>query len=270
MRADLDAALDGCSAAGADAVVVATRTTTGATSMPRPAAGSSLVIGSPAPGSMIQGIDADFDAALFVGYHARPGRCGRPRPHLDYRFPPPGRRRSRPASSASTRSRRVLRRARRLRVRRRQGGRRGRGRSARHRHHGGQDGDHAAGRRPVLPHGPRARVFATTSSGPGAPSAGRRRSAWNGEPLRLTFTRVEFCDRAAGCPGVRRVGRAHARDPRRGLRGGLPRSPRLRAALGIGGLSQGTRRGRPGVAAPTGEELERMTGLEPAIFSLGS
>ena len=29
--------------------------------------------------------------------------------------------------------------------------------------------------------------------------------AWNGEPLRLTFTRVEFCDRAAGCPGVRRL-----------------------------------------------------------------
>jgi D-amino peptidase len=28
---------------------------------------------------------------------------------------------------------------------------------------------------------------------------------WNGEPLRLTFTRVEFCDRAAGCPGVRRL-----------------------------------------------------------------
>jgi D-aminopeptidase len=29
--------------------------------------------------------------------------------------------------------------------------------------------------------------------------------AWNGEPLRITFTRVEFCDRAAGCPGVRRL-----------------------------------------------------------------
>ena len=28
---------------------------------------------------------------------------------------------------------------------------------------------------------------------------------WDGEPLRLTFTRVEFCDRAAGCPGVRRL-----------------------------------------------------------------
>src|SRR5450830_304874 len=29
--------------------------------------------------------------------------------------------------------------------------------------------------------------------------------AWNGEPLRLTFTRVEFCDRADGRPGVRRL-----------------------------------------------------------------
>ena len=28
---------------------------------------------------------------------------------------------------------------------------------------------------------------------------------WGGEPLQLTFTRVEICDRAAGCPGVRRL-----------------------------------------------------------------
>ena len=28
---------------------------------------------------------------------------------------------------------------------------------------------------------------------------------WNGEPLRLEFTRVEFCDRAAACPGVSRL-----------------------------------------------------------------
>jgi D-aminopeptidase len=29
--------------------------------------------------------------------------------------------------------------------------------------------------------------------------------AWNGEPLRLTFTRVQFCDLAEVCPGTRRL-----------------------------------------------------------------
>ena len=29
--------------------------------------------------------------------------------------------------------------------------------------------------------------------------------AWNGEPLRLTFTRVQFCDLAETCPGTTRL-----------------------------------------------------------------
>jgi D-aminopeptidase len=29
--------------------------------------------------------------------------------------------------------------------------------------------------------------------------------AWNGEPLRLTFTRVQFCDLAETCPGATRL-----------------------------------------------------------------
>ena len=29
--------------------------------------------------------------------------------------------------------------------------------------------------------------------------------AWNGEPLRLTFTRVQFCDLAEACPGSTRI-----------------------------------------------------------------
>ena len=41
-------------------------------------------------------------------------------------------------------------------------------------------------------------------------SAVRRRGEakplmWDGRPLTLTFTRAEFCDRAASCPGVKRL-----------------------------------------------------------------
>ena len=46
-------------------------------------------------------------------------------------------------------------------------------------------------------------------------SAEAKPLAWNGSPLTLTFTRVEFCDRAARLPGRAAPRRAHAGDRRR-------------------------------------------------------
>lgn len=77
MLADLLAAVDGCRAAGADEVVVCDAHNDGGNldpdAMP---AGVRLVAGSPTPDSMMQGIGPGFDAALFVGYHARAGTPG--------------------------------------------------------------------------------------------------------------------------------------------------------------------------------------------------
>lgn len=74
MRADVDAALTGCFAAGAVEVVVSDGHYDGdnlsADGMPR---GVTLVSGAQVGLSMMEGIDARFDAALFVGYHAMAG-----------------------------------------------------------------------------------------------------------------------------------------------------------------------------------------------------
>jgi D-amino peptidase len=73
MRADLDAVLAGCAAAGvAEAVVCDAHyhgTNLSAEALPP---WVTLVSGS-GPHSMLQGIGPGFDAALFVGYHARAG-----------------------------------------------------------------------------------------------------------------------------------------------------------------------------------------------------
>jgi D-amino peptidase len=74
MRADLDAVLDGCFAAGAEHVVVCDAHDDGRSLQAadlRP--GVTLMAGSPAPHSMMQGIGAGLAGALFVGYHARAG-----------------------------------------------------------------------------------------------------------------------------------------------------------------------------------------------------
>ena len=74
MRADLDAALAGCVAAGADEVVVCDAHYREANlSFRELPPGVTLVSGSPAPLSMMTGIDVSCDAALLVGYHARAG-----------------------------------------------------------------------------------------------------------------------------------------------------------------------------------------------------
>jgi D-amino peptidase len=74
MRADLDAALAGCVAAGAEEVVVCDahwrQDNLSFRDLPP---GVTLVSGSPPPLSMMTGIDASCGAALFVGYHARAG-----------------------------------------------------------------------------------------------------------------------------------------------------------------------------------------------------
>ena len=77
LRADLDAVLEGCLAAGADEVVVCDAHDDGRNldpaGLPRRV---TLVSGSPAPGSMFEGLGSGCDAALFVGYHARAGTAG--------------------------------------------------------------------------------------------------------------------------------------------------------------------------------------------------
>lgn len=77
MRADLDAALEGCRAAGAGEIVVCDGHDRGANllweGLP---AGVRLAQGSPASLSMLHGIDDTFDAALFIGYHAMAGTTG--------------------------------------------------------------------------------------------------------------------------------------------------------------------------------------------------
>jgi D-amino peptidase len=77
MRADLDAVLAGCAAAGADEVVVCDAHDDGRNLDPAGLPGwVTLVSGSPTPGSMLEGLAPDCDAALFVGYHGRAGTQG--------------------------------------------------------------------------------------------------------------------------------------------------------------------------------------------------
>jgi D-amino peptidase len=74
MRADLDAALEGCLSAGATSVVVCDAHAAGrnlrVTGLPDHVA---LVGSSPWSLDMMSGLDESFDAALFIGYHARAG-----------------------------------------------------------------------------------------------------------------------------------------------------------------------------------------------------
>ena len=77
MRADLDAVLAGCAAAGADEVVVCDAHDDGRNLDPAGLPGYvRLVSGSPAPGSMLEGLAPDCDGALFAGYHAMAGTAG--------------------------------------------------------------------------------------------------------------------------------------------------------------------------------------------------
>ena len=74
MAEDVNAAVEGAIAAGAREIVVndshgSMRNIDPADLHPR----AVLISGSPKPLSMMEGIDASFDACLFIGYHARAG-----------------------------------------------------------------------------------------------------------------------------------------------------------------------------------------------------
>jgi D-amino peptidase len=207
MRADLDAVLDGCFAAGADEVVVCDAHDNGrnldvAGLPPRVV----LVAGSPTPRSMLQGIGRGYDGALFVGYHARAGTAAAVLEHtwnykifavnigdlevgefglgalLAGHFGVPAVHVSgddKAAAEAATLVPGIVTTV----VKR---------------------GITRLGAVLLPPDDVRARLRKDVERalrGADKPAP----LAWSGEPLRLTFTRVEFCDRAAGCPGVRRL-----------------------------------------------------------------
>jgi D-amino peptidase len=206
MRADLDAVLDGCFAAGADEVVVCDAHDNGrnldAAGLPSRVA---LVAGSPTPRSMLQGIGRGYDGALFVGYHARAGTAAAVLEH--------------------TWNYKVFA----VKIGDLEVGEFGLG--ALLAGHFGvpavhvSGDDKAAAEAATLVPGIVTTVVKTGITRLAAvllpPDDVRERLrqdveralradkpaplAWSGEPLRLTFTRVEFCDRAAGCPGVRRL-----------------------------------------------------------------
>ncbi len=74
MRGDLDAVLEGCLEGGADEIVVCDAhdcgDNLGVAGLP---AGVSLISGGGTELSMMAGVEAGFDAAFMVGYHARAG-----------------------------------------------------------------------------------------------------------------------------------------------------------------------------------------------------
>jgi D-amino peptidase len=77
MQADVEAAVEGALAAGATEVLISDGHEHGSNlSFDWMPAGVSLASGSPAPLSMMHGVDGGFDAALLIGYHACAGTTG--------------------------------------------------------------------------------------------------------------------------------------------------------------------------------------------------
>jgi len=73
MREDLDAVLGGCAAAGAEAITVCDAHDLGSNLRPDGLPPGVVLASGSGPHSMLQGIGPGCDAALFVGYHARAG-----------------------------------------------------------------------------------------------------------------------------------------------------------------------------------------------------
>ncbi len=207
MRADLDAVLEGCAAAGAAEVVVCDAHDDGrnidAAGLP---SFVTLNGGSPSPLSMLEGLGPDCAAALFVGYHARAGtaaavlehtwnykvfsarvgdlevgefgiaallagECGVPAVYLSGD--------DKAASEAEALVPGITTTVVKTGVRR-----------------------EAAALCP--PDDARAMIRADVAAAlPPAPPPAPL--VWSGEPLRLTFTRVTFCDLAETCPGAIRL-----------------------------------------------------------------
>ena len=208
MRADLDAVLEGCAAAGARDVVICDAHDDGRNLDPSDLPGfATLVSGSPTPLSMLEGLGPDRDGALFVGYHAMAGTQAAVLEHTwnykvysarvgelevgEFGVGRPARRRVRRAGA--------------LPLRRRQGRRGG----ARRWCPGiattvVKTGVRREAAALCVPDEARDRLRADVEA---ALRAKVRPAplAWNGEPLRLTFTRVPFCDLAETCPGTTRL-----------------------------------------------------------------
>ena len=207
MRADLDAVLDGCDAAGVDEVVVCDAHDDGRNLDPGDLPGFvTLVSGSPAPLSMLQGLGPHCDGAAFVGYHAMAGTVAAVLEH--------------------TWSYKVFS----ARVGELEVGEFGVAALL-----AGESGvpalylsgdDRAAAEARALVPGIVTTVVKTGVRREAAafcvPDDARARMrtdveaalrakvkpaplAWSGEPLRLTFTRVTFCDLAETCPGTKRL-----------------------------------------------------------------
>jgi D-amino peptidase len=207
MRADLDAAIEGCDAAGAREVVVCDAHDDGRNLDPTGLPGFvTLVSGSPAPGSMLEGLGPDCDAALFVGYHAMAGTAAAVLEHTwSYKV-------FRAAvgdlevgefgvaallagevgvpalylsgdDKAAAEARALVPGITTTIV---------------------KTGVRREAARFLAPDDVRARITADVESALRAP-ARPAPLAWSGEPLRLTFTRVTFCDLAEACPESRRL-----------------------------------------------------------------
>jgi D-amino peptidase len=207
MRADLDAVLEGCAAAGADEVVVCDAHDDGRSLEPTGLPGFvTLMSGSTAPLSMLAGLAPDCDGALFVGYHARAGTVAAVLEHtwnykvflatvgdlevgefgvaalLAGEFGVPALYLSgddKAAQEARQLVPGITTTVVKTGVRR-----------------------EAAALCP--PDEARARMRADVRAALAA-TPWPAPLAWSGEPLRLTFTRVPFCDLAEACPGTRRL-----------------------------------------------------------------
>jgi D-amino peptidase len=207
MRADLDAVLEGCAAVGAREVVICDAHDDGRNLDPSDLPGfATLVSGSPAPLSMLQGLGPDQDGALFVGYHAMAGTQGAVLEHtwnykvyrarvgdleigefgvaalLAGEFGVPALYLS-GDDKAAAESRALVPGITTTVV---------------------KDGVRREAAALCVPGEARDRLRADVEA---ALRAERRPAplAWNGEPLRLTFTRVRFCDLAETCPGTTRL-----------------------------------------------------------------
>jgi D-amino peptidase len=207
MRADLDAVLEGCAAAGADEVVVCDAHDDGRNLEPEGLPPSvTLMSGSPTPLSMLEGLTRDCDGALFVGYHARAGTAAAVLEHTwnykVYSVHVGGLEIGEFGIAALL---------------------------------AGEEGvpalyvsgdDKTAVEARALVPGVVSTVVKTgvrrEAAALGSPDDARVRMradveraltadawpaplAWSGEPLRLTFTRVSFCDLAEACPGAIRL-----------------------------------------------------------------
>lgn len=74
MTGEVNAAIAGAFEAGATEVVVADSHNVGLNLLPEELdERAELIMGTPRPLSMMEGVDQGFDAAFFLGYHAKPG-----------------------------------------------------------------------------------------------------------------------------------------------------------------------------------------------------